>query len=77
MVMNLGRQSQGTLTFLSSPTTGSALVVAFAECEVREASLGRGGCDGSDGGGSGASGVRSREGYGNVDVLYWGCGAGA
>jgi hypothetical protein len=73
MDKNLGRQSRGTLTFLSSPTTGSARALAFAGREIREVSswskfpVGGGGIDG---GGAGAFRVGpGYPGYGDVDVL--------
>src|ERR1700733_8484521 len=73
MDKNLGRQSRGTLTFLSSPTTGSARATAFAGRDIREISSGRGGPVGGGGTDGGIAGA-FREGpgypgYEDIDVL--------
>ena len=68
------------LTFLSSPTTGSAWALAIAGRKIREVSSWGGGsmgCGDKDGGGADAFRVEpGYPGYGDVDELCWSCGAG-
>jgi hypothetical protein len=82
MDKNFGRQSRGTVTFLSSPTTGSARAAVLAEREMREGSSGYGGPVGWGGKTGGGTGV-ARDGPGypgyvdvDVDALRWCCGGG-
>jgi hypothetical protein len=73
MDMNLGRQSRGTLTFLSSRSTGSARALEFVGREMRDVSSVGGG--GTDGGGAGRCRVGpGYPGYGDADVPCWCCG---